>query len=535
LRLAEVVATSQKIAGTRARRAKVAGLADLLARAEPDEIRILVGFLAGRPRQGRVGVGPAALWASEVDPAPEPILDILEVDRVIGMIPGIRGSGSQARRTALLESLLGRATPDEQNYLRRLLTGELRHGALEGLMMDAVAMAAGIDAAVVRRAAMLGGDLGSIAVPALTEGEAALRAMRIIPLRPVRPMLASTSGSAADAMESAGRASVEWKLDGVRIQAHRAGSRVAVFSRRLNEVTDRLPLVAEAVSGLPVSSVVLDGEVLAHDLEGLPERFEQIMSRFGTQRGGDRKPLFPYFFDILHLDGEDLIDLPLGRRIVMLENLVPAEYLVPRLVTDRVSEAEGALSEARRSLHEGIMVKAIGSTYQAGRRGSAWLKVKPAYHLDLVVLAAEWGHGRRTGRLSNLHLGARDTESDRFVMVGKTFKGLTDAMLAWQTERFLEIEDRRERHVVYLHPEVVVEVAFDGVQSSPVYPGGVALRFARVKQYRPDKPPDQADTIQRIRRIFEERGGLSVDVVGTRVGGFGHRDQQGADQDDLGQ
>ena len=506
MRLAEVVATSQKIAGTRARRAKVAGLADLLGRAGPDEIRILVGFLAGRPRQGRVGVGPAALWASKVDPAPEPVLDIGEVDRVIGMIPGIRGAGSQARRSALLECLLGRATPDEQDYLRRLLTGELRHGALEGLMMDAVAVASGIDAAVVRRAAMLGGDLGSIAVPALTEGEAALRAMHIVPLRPVRPMLASTSGSAADAMESSGRSSVEWKLDGVRIQAHRSGSEVAVFSRRLNEVTDRLPLVADVVSGLPVSSVVLDGEVLAHDLEGRPERFEQIMSRFGTQQAGDRKPLFPYFFDILHLNGEDLIDLPLGRRIAVLDSLVPPECLVPKLVTDRVPEAEDALSEARRRRHEGIMVKAIDSTYQAGRRGSAWLKVKPAYHLDLVVLAAEWGHGRRTGRLSNLHLGARDAESGGFVMVGKTFKGLTDAMLVWQTERFLEVEVRRKRHVVFLRPEVVVEVAFDGVQSSPVYPGGVALRFARVKQYRPDKPPDEADTIQRIHRIFEERG-----------------------------
>lgn len=507
MRLAEVVATSQQIARTRARRAKVAGLADLLGRAAPDEIPILVGFLAGRPRQGRIGVGPAALWASKVDPAPEPILDIVEVDQLIGAIPGIRGAGSQARRTALLEFLLGRATAEEQDYLRRLLTGELRHGALEGLMMDAVAVAAGIEAAVVRRAAMLGGDLGSIAVPALTKGEAALRAMRIVPLRPVRPMLASTSGSAADAMETSGRASVEWKLDGVRIQAHRAGSRAAVFSRRLNEVTDRLPLVVEVLSGLPVSSVVLDGEVMAHDLEGRPERFEQIMSRFGTRQGGDREPLFPYFFDILHLDGEDLIDLPLGRRIGILESLAPPGCLVPRLVTDRVLEAEDALAEARRSRHEGIMVKAIGSTYQAGRRGSAWLKVKPAYHLDLVVLAAEWGHGRRTGRLSNLHLGARDTESDRFVMVGKTFKGLTDAMLAWQTERFLEIEVRRERHVVFLQPEVVVEVAFDGVQPSPVYPGGVALRFARVKQYRPDKPAGQADTIQRIHRIFEERGG----------------------------
>ena len=505
MKLAEVVATSRAISATRARRVKVAGLADLLRRAEFEEIPILVGFLTGRPRQGRVGIGPAALWASRVDPAPEPLLDIREVDEVIARIPEIKGPGSQARRKASLESLLGRATAGEQDFLRRLLTGELRHGALEGLMMDAVAAASGIPGAVVRRAAMLGGDLGSIAVPALTEGEAALRAMRIVPLRPVRPMLAATSGSAGEAMESTGQASVEWKLDGVRIQAHRAGDDVAVFSRRLNEVTDRLPLVGEVVHALPVSSVVLDGEVLTHDLRGRPERFEQIMSRFGTHGAVDADALFPYFFDILHLDGEDLIDRPLAERIRTMEALVPLDFLVPRSVTDQVSEAERALSEARRRRHEGIMVKSIDSTYQAGRRGSAWLKVKPAYHLDLVVLAAEWGHGRRTGRLSNLHLGARDAETGEFVMVGKTFKGLTDAMLAWQTERFLEIEVGRERHVVFLRPEVVVEVAFDGAQSSSVYPGGLALRFARVKQYRPDKPPGEADTIQRIGEIFEKR------------------------------
>ena len=505
MKLAEVVATSQRIAATRSRRVKVAGLAELLSRAAPDEIEIVVGFLTGEPRQGRVGVGAALLWSVKADPAAAPGLGVLEVDHTIGRIPGITGQGSRARRHALLDELLGRATVDEQEFLRRLLTGELRQGALEGLMMDAVATASGIDAGIVRRAAMLGGDLGSIALPALTMGEAALRDMRIRPLRPVRPMLAVTSGSVEDALASVGESSVEWKLDGARIQVHRAGDEVAVFTRSLNEVTTRMPLVTSVVAGLPVSAIVLDGEALTHDDEGLPRRFEQTMSRFGSHEAAGGVPLLPFFFDILHLDGEDLIDRPLSERIVLLERLVPGEHRVPRVITDEAREAAITFAEARRNRHEGVMVKAIDSPYEAGRRGSAWLKVKPAHHLDLVVLAAEWGHGRRTGWLSNLHLGARDADSGEFVMVGKTFKGMTDEMLAWQTERFLRLEASRHRHTVFLRPEVVVEVAFDGVLPSPVYRGGVALRFARVKRYRTDKTSGEADTIQRIYEIFEGR------------------------------
>lgn len=503
MRLAAVVSTSLEIAATRSRRVKVDGLAHILSETEPGDIAILVGFLTGRPRQGRIGIGPKALWSSEIAPAPAPTLQVQEVDRVLERIAATTGPGSQAVRQDLLEALLSKATAEEQEFVRRLLMGELRQGALEGLMMDAVAQAAGIEAAVVRRAAMLGGDIGSIAVPALTQGESALAEMRIVPLRPIQPMLASTSGSTAEAMETIGTASVEWKLDGVRIQAHRNGQEVVVFSRRLNDVTARLPLVREVLSALPVSNVVLDGEALAHDLQGHPQRFQQIMSRFGRHQTDEQDSLLPYFFDILHLDGEDLIDRPLVERIEILARLVSSEWLVPRLVTDRSEEAEATLAEARQNHHEGVMVKQIDSTYDAGRRGSAWLKVKPAYHLDLVVLAAEWGHGRRTGWLSNLHLGARDEEAEGFVMVGKTFKGLTDRMLTWQTERFLGLESHREGRVVYLQPEVVVEVAIDGVQASQVYPGGVALRFARVKQYRPDKPPSQADTIQRVIDIFE--------------------------------
>lgn len=506
MKLAEVAAASRAAASTRSRRAKASGLAEVLSRAAPDEIEAVVGFLSGEPRQGRVGVGAALLWSVEAAPAAAPSLEVLEVDEAVGRIPGITGRGSRARRLELLAGLLGRATAGEQEFIRRLLTGELRHGALEGLMMEAVAAASGVGAAVVRRAAMLGGGLGSIALPALTEGEGALLKMRIELMRPVRPMLAASSPSVEAAVEAAGKASVEWKMDGARIQVHRQGGRAAVFTRSLNEVTDRLPLATEAALRLPVSSVVLDGEALALDERGLPRRFEQTMSRFGSRTpAGGAAPLFPFFFDILHLNGRDLIDLPLSERIEILERTAPAEHLVPRVVTDRPSEAAAAFAEARRNRHEGVMVKAVDSPYEAGRRGSAWLKVKPAHHLDLVVLAAEWGHGRRTGWLSNLHLGARDAESGGFVMVGKTFKGLTDEMLARQTERFLRLETGRRRHVVFLRPETVVEVAFDGVLPSSVYEGGAALRFARVKRYRPDKTPGRADTIQQIRAILEGR------------------------------
>ena len=505
MKLAEVVATSRRIASTRSRRAKVDGLAHLLSRAAPDEIQILVGFLTGEPRQGRVGVGAASLRAVKAPAVDAAELEVSDVDHAIGRIPGITGRGSRARRLALLEDLLGRATIEEQEFLRRLLTGELRQGALEGLMMDAVAAASGIDSATVRRAAMLGGDIGSVAASALADGEAALRDMRIRVLRPVRSMLAVTSGSVQEALDSTGAASVEWKLDGARIQVHRVGEETAVFTRNLNDVTGRMPTVREVVLNMDVSAVVLDGEALTQDEHGLPQRFEQTMSRFGSHEAADDLPLLPFFFDILHLDGRDLIDEPLAARIELLERVVPAEFRVPRVVTARAGVAERTFAEARRNRHEGVMVKAIDSTYEAGRRGSSWLKVKPAHHLDLVVLAAEWGHGRRTGWLSNLHLGARDRRSGEFVMVGKTFKGLTDEMLTWQTERFLELETGRHRHVVLLRPEVVVEVAFDGVLPSPVYKGGVGLRFARVKRYRSDKAAAEADTIQSLYRILEGR------------------------------
>ncbi len=505
MKLCEVVAASGRISATRSRRLKVAVLAELLSGADPAEIEIVVGFLSGSPRQGRVGIGGALLWSVKTPPTESPVLEVLDVDRYIERIPSITGRGSQARRRQLLEDLLGRATADEQEFLRKLLLGDLRQGALKGLMMDAVAVASGAPAALVRRATMLGGDLGRVARSALIEGEDALMRMSIRPLRPLHPMLATASGSVAEALAAFRTASIEWKLDGARIQVHKTGDRVAVFTRRLNEVGDRMPLVSSVVDALPVSSIVLDGEALTHDEKGRPRRFSQTMSRFGSHEATGDVPLVPYFFDILHLDGRDLIDLPLSERIAILQQVAPTEYLVPRIITGDVTEAERFFALSRRNRHEGIMVKGIDSTYEAGRRGSAWRKVKVAHHLDLVVLAAEWGHGRRTGWLSNLHLGARDAERGGFVMVGKTFKGLTDKMLAWQTERFLELQTDRDRHIVFVRPETVVEVAFDGVLPSPVYRGGVALRFARVKRFRTDKDPGEADTIQQIYRIFEGR------------------------------
>ena len=385
-----------------------------------------------------------------------------------------------------------------------LFLGELRQGALEGVMADAVAKAAGVPAAAVRRAAMLAGDLPSVAAAAMRDGVDGLGRFRLTPLQPITPMLAQTADDVSAALERFGRASVEWKLDGARIQVHRAGDEVRIFTRNLADITDRASEIVEAVQGLDVSALVLDGEAIALREDGRPEPFQVTMSRFGTKTDtadNARTPLSAFFFDCLHLDGDDLIDAPARRRLAALDAHLPPELLVPRLETDDAEAAEAFLADTLARGHEGVMVKSLDAPYEAGRRGAGWLKVKPVHTLDLVVLAAEWGHGRRRGKLSNLHLGARDPATGDFVMLGKTFKGLTDEMLAWQTEHLLGLETRTDGHVVHVRPELVVEVAFDGVQSSPRYPGGVALRFARVKGYRPDKSPGDADTIDAVRTI----------------------------------
>ncbi|HEX6235869.1 MAG TPA: ATP-dependent DNA ligase [Acidimicrobiales bacterium] len=513
--LADVVATTAAVTATRARSAKVAALADLLARLGPDEVPVVVSILTGTPRQGRIGIGWRTLAALDVPPASEPSLRITDVDAALDRLDGLRGPGSQGARSRELTDLFGRATDDEQDLMRRLLVGELRHGALEGVVTDAAARAAAVPPALVRRAVMLAGDLPHVAAVALAHGVPGLEAVGLTLLRPVQPMLAQTAADVTEALALAagdgGPASVEWKLDGARIQVHRAGDDVRIFTRNLNDVTARLPGIADLARSLPAERLVLDGEAVGWDEAngGAPEMFQQTMSRFGRRDGGAASAgLDARFFDVLHVDGDDLVDRALAERMAVLDR-VAGPWRVPGELTDDPAVARRVLDESLATGHEGVMVKGAGSPYEAGRRGGAWRKVKPVHTLDLVVLGVEWGSGRRRGWLSNLHLGARNpdagSDEERFVMVGKTFKGLTDELLAWQTEQLLARETGRSGHVVHVRPELVVEVALDGVQVSSRYEGGVALRFARVRRYRPDKTPDEADTIDAVQALLPRR------------------------------
>ncbi|MEA2323496.1 MAG: ligase 1 [Solirubrobacteraceae bacterium] len=501
--LRELVETSAAVAATPGRRGKVELLAERLRRADAGEAAAAVAFLSGELRQRQIGVGWAALRDAPVGPAGPP-LGVGEVDETFARIGARAGPGSQAERRRLLGDLLGRADEAERQFLRALLSGDLRQGALQGVMVEAVAQAAGVPAPAVRRALMLRGDLGAVAAIALAEGAAALAAVALEVGRPMHPMLAQPAADIDAALERVRPAAVEWKLDGARVQVHRSGGDVAVFTRTLDDVTARVPEIVEAALALPVSTAVLDGEAIALRPDGRPQPFQVTASRFGSRRGvedlRESVPLTPALFDALHLDGEDLLDRPGAERAAALAAVVPAALRVPRVVAEEAAAAAGVLRDALARGHEGVIVKALDTPYEAGRRGGGWLKVKPRHTLDLVVLAAEWGHGRRRGRLSNLHLGARDPTGG-FVMLGKTFKGLTDAMLAWQTERLLELEVARDAHTVHVRPELVVEVAFDGVQTSPRYPGGMALRFARVLRHRPDKTGAEADTVHAVRAI----------------------------------
>jgi DNA ligase 1 len=586
VRLAELVATSEAVAAVSGRRKKIEAIADLLRRADRGEVPIAVAFLSGDLRQRQIGVGYAALrdllaadtpaaavrtaeaggagdtgaaggpGGADADGAPgstrtgqgaagSPTLT--DVDAVFGEIGAATGRGSQGERRRLLGTLFGRATPAERAFLARLLSGELRQGALEGVMIEAVAAAAGVPAEEVRRAHMLGGSLQAVAAAALAapsarlssdggavpsarlspDGEAgalaALRSFRLEVGRPLRPMLAAAADSITAAFEKVGEgrpAAVEWKLDGIRIQVHKRGGEVAVFTRTLDDITARVPEVAAAVRALPADLLVLDGEAIALDPDQRPRPFQVTAGRIGSRtdvaRLAAEVPLTVFFFDLLHLGGTDLVDEPGERRHARLADAVPAELLIPRTVTASAAEAGKLFTGAVRHGHEGVVVKSLDAPYAAGRRGAGWIKVKPRHTLDLVVLAVEWGHGRRRGWLSNLHLGARDEETGGFVMLGKTFKGLTDELLTWQTGRLLELADPavsrsadRETApwgVVTVRPELVVEIAFDGLQVSPRYPGGLALRFARVIRYRPDKRAADADTITAVRAIAEASG-----------------------------
>jgi ATP-dependent DNA ligase I len=504
--LTELVSVSGEVAATSGRLAKIALLAGALRAAGPAEVPIAVAYLSGDLPQRQIGVGWATLRGG-FEPAAGPSLTLGEVDAEFSAIGAVSGKGSAALRKDLLQALFIRATAAEQEFMIRLLSGELRQGALEGVMTDAVAKAAEVPVASVRRAAMLRGSLGPVAAAALGGGQEALGSFGLIVGQPVRPMLAASEPTIEEALAKAGGGEVaaEWKLDGIRIQAHvLPGGEMRLFTRTLDDITGRLPDVVSALSGLPVC--VLDGELIALRADGRPMAFQDTASLAATMDPGGRPPapLTPFFFDVLHLDGKDLIDLPYSARHEALAAALPASMLMPRVVTGSAAAVSEFFADAIGHGHEGVVVKALDAPYAAGRRGAGWIKVKPRHTLDLVVLAVEWGHGRRRGFLSNLHLGARDPESGGFVMLGKTFKGLTDQMLAWQTDRLLSLETHRDSYTVYVRPEQVVEIAFDGVQRSPRYPGGIALRFARVLRYRDDKPATEADTIATLIALAPE-------------------------------
>lgn len=496
--LSEIADASERVAATRSRTAKVAILADAL-RSAGDEVEIAAAWLGGALRQRRTGVGWRALTALP-DPAVSPTLTLGEVDAELCTIGALAGAGSRAERQRCLEALFARATAAEQRYLAALISGSVRQGALAGLLVDAVAAASGIDVTAVRRAAMLAGSTPAVARAALAEGETGLAAYALRVFTPVQPMLAGSAADVGAALQKAatGReVAIEAKLDGIRIQAHRHGDDVRLYSRSLDEITQRLPEVVEAVRGIEARSLILDGEVLAMGGDGRPRPFQETAARTASAAGAR---VTAFFFDALLLDDDVMMDRPLHERVDALQRRVPAANLVQRVVTGDVEAAQEFAGGVLEQGHEGVVVKDPAAPYEAGRRGSAWVKVKPVHTLDLVVLAVEWGSGRRRGKLSNIHLGARG--EDGFVMLGKTFKGMTDEMLAWQTARFLELETRRDDSTVHLRPEQVVEVAFDGLQRSTRYPGGVALRFARVVRYRDDKSAADADTIDTVRSLM---------------------------------
>ncbi|PUA80067.1 ATP-dependent DNA ligase [Nocardioides currus] len=492
--LAEIVTTSATVAATRSRKAKVAALAEALRHTEADELETVVSYLGGALRQRRTGLGWRGL-AELPEPADEPSLQVTEVHEAFDALALIGGAGSQAARKAAVAELFARATAPEQAWLRGLVTGEVRQGALDALVQEAVAQVAEVPLASVRRAAMLSGSTLAASLAAFDGGEEALAAIGLEVGRPVLPMLASSATDIAAAMAKAvdeGPVAIDAKLDGIRIQAHRRGDEVLLVTRSLDDITARLPEVVDVVRALPGGDLVLDGEALMLGPDGRPRPFQETASRTAQSTGA---AVVPYFFDVLHLDGRDLLDAPGEERMAVLDELVPEANRVGRLVTADAEAAAGFVAETLAQGHEGVIVKDPAAAYDAGRRGSAWVKVKPVHTLDLVVLAVERGSGRRTGLLSNIHLGARDPETGGFVMLGKTFKGMTDEMLAWQTERFTELQTEDDGWVVHVRPEQVVEIALDGVQRSTRYPGGVALRFARVVRYRDDKAPHEADTL----------------------------------------
>jgi DNA ligase-1 len=512
VKLAAVAETSRRVAETRSRRDKIELLAALLAATPADEIEIATSYLSGAVRQDRLGLGWATIRSALPGTAAgSASVELTEVNAVLDAIARTSGKGSAETRQRLLRELLVRLTEEEQRFLGGLIVGELRQGALEGLVLEAIARAAGRPPAEVRRALMMAGDLPAVARAALAGGDAGLSALAVQIFQPVLPMLAGSADDVAEALAELGEAALEWKLDGARVQIHRRGDEVRVYTRRLNEVTGAVPELVESARSVSSPAFIVEGEAIALRPDGTPLPFQTTMRRFGrrldVEQVRDELPLTLFLFDLLYLDGTPLLDEPLARRSALLAGAVPGAFLVPRIVTGSAKEAAEFHRSAMERGHEGVMVKALDAPYEAGRRGRRWLKVKTVRTLDLVVLAAEWGHGRRRGWLSNLHLGARDPASGGFVMLGKTFKGMTDEMLRWQTERLTELETRRDDYTVFVRPELVVEVAFNDLQASTQYPGGLALRFARVKGYRPDKSAAEADTMETLWQIYRRQGG----------------------------
>ena len=505
--LSDVASTSRRVGDTPSRNAKITELAACLRRLAPAEIEIGVAYLSGETRQGRSGIGYALLRdahpAATVEIAS---LTLVDVDAALERIATTSGSGSRTERARILSALLARATLDERDFIARLMLGELRQGALETLMIDAVAAAASLPVSAVRQAAMVANGIASVAHAALIDGAAGLQRYALFLMQPVAPMLAQPASDVAEALRAFAPAAFEWKLDGARVQVHKAGEEVRVFTRTRNDVTSSVPEIVSAVRSLPARELILDGEAIALRADGAPQPFQVTMRRFGRTLDvapmQASLPLSVFFFDCLRYDARLLVDAPAAERFDALSEALPEALVMPRIVTGEEAAANAFFDDALRRGHEGVMAKSLTAPYEAGRRAASWLKVKRLHTLDLIVLAAEWGHGRRKGWLSNLHLAARDTESGGFVMLGKTFKGMTDAMLAWQTESLLAREIARDEWTVHVRPELVVEVAFNDLQTSPRYPGGVALRFARVKRYRDDKMATDADTIETVRAIF---------------------------------
>lgn len=516
--LNDLVETSQRVGASSARSTKIRELAAFLRTLAANEIELAVHYLSGEIPQGRIGIGYSALRAAASSPpSTAATLSLAELDHDLTALAGINGAGSAGRRAKSLTGLFARATPSEQDFLLRLLAGELRQGALAGVMVDAIAAAAAIPVPQVRRAAMYAKSLGTAARAALLEGVPGLARFQLELFAPVVPMLAQTAADVGEALaELQGEAAFEWKMDGARIQVHKAGDEVRIYTRSLNEVTSAVPEIVETARAIPEHTLILDGEAIAFDANGRPHPFQITMRRFGRRLNVEalrgELPIRGFFFDCLRAGERSLADLPTTERFAALAHAVPAQLRIPRLVTNSETAAQAFYDAALAAGHEGVMAKSLTAPYEAGNRGASWLKIKRAHTLDLVVLAAEWGHGRRTGKLSNLHLGALDPATGEYVMLGKTFKGLTDALLEWQTRELLARAVSRDRWTVYVRPELVVEIAFSDLQASSRYPGGLALRLARVKRYRDDKRLEDADNMDAVRKIHAAQSGSAHEI-----------------------